>query len=242
MAGAYATLDNHGKKVTPALIASAEHKDRPVQFPDPIGDRVIGEEAADTVTSVLTGVVDDGTARLAVRDNPSRDGQQVAGKTGTSDNNKSAWFTGYTPNLVTSVGLFGEGAVGTANAGKHVSMKGATGLVAENGRVNGGGFPAQIWAAYTFDAMGKVSEFDLKTTSGAAVEPTETPTFTRTPSSTPSSTPTTEEPSTEPPTSSSPPTPTEEPTTTEPTTTKPTTPTGTPTDRITDNPLDPNSQ
>ncbi|MFI6492737.1 transglycosylase domain-containing protein [Streptomyces sp. NPDC050564] len=242
MAGVYATLDNHGKKVTPALIASAEHKDRSVQFPDPIGEHVISEEAADTVTSVLTGVVDDGTARIAVRDNPSRDGQQVAGKTGTSDNNKSAWFTGYTPNLVTSVGLFGEGAVGTANAGKHVSMKGATGLVAENGRVNGGGFPAQIWAAYTFDAMGKVSEFDLNTTSGAAVEPTETPTFTRTPSSTPSSTPTTEEPSTEPPTSSSPPTPTEEPTTTEPTTTKPTTPTGTPTDRITDNPLDPNSQ
>ncbi|MFF4351655.1 transglycosylase domain-containing protein [Streptomyces sp. NPDC001530] len=242
MAGVYATLDNHGKKVTPALVAKAEHKDRTVKFPDPIGDQVISEEAADTVTSVLTGVVDDGTARVAVRDNPARDGQQVAGKTGTSDNNKSAWFTGYTPNLVTSVGLFGEGAVGTANASKQVSMKGATGLVAENGRVNGGGFPAQIWAAYTFDAMGKVSKFDLDTTSGAAVEPTETPTYTRRPSSTPSSTPTTEEPTSEPPTSSSPPTPTEEPTTTEPTTTRPTTPTGTPTEEITDNPLDPDRQ
>ncbi|MER6145678.1 hypothetical protein ABT174_37620, partial [Streptomyces sparsogenes] len=31
------------------------------------------------------------------------------GKTGTSDDNKSAWFTGYTPDLVTSVGMFGEG-------------------------------------------------------------------------------------------------------------------------------------
>ncbi|WP_028804641.1 transglycosylase domain-containing protein [Streptomyces sp. 142MFCol3.1] len=243
MAGVYATLDNHGKKVTPAVVAKAEHKDRSVDFPDPIGDRVISEEAADTVTSVLTGVVDDGTARTSVRDNPSRGGQQVAGKTGTSDNNKSAWFTGYTPDLVTSVGLFGEGAVGTADAGKHVSMKGATGLVAEGGRVNGGGFPAQIWAAYTFDALdGKVSKFDLNTTSGAAVEPTETPTVTRTPSSTPSSTPTTEEPSTEPPTSSSPPSPTDEPTTTDPTTTKPATPTGTPTDGIPDNPFDPNSQ
>ncbi|PBC61426.1 penicillin-binding protein [Streptomyces sp. Tue6028] len=243
MAGVYATLDNHGKKVTPAIVAKAEHKDRSVDFPDPIGDQVISEEAADTVTSVLTGVVDDGTARTSVRDNPSRGGQQVAGKTGTSDNNKSAWFTGYTPDLVTSVGLFGEAAVGTAEAGKHVSMKGATGLVAEGGRVNGGGFPAQIWAAYTFDALdGKVSKFDLNTTSGAAVEPTETPTATRTPSSTPSSTPTTEEPSTEPPTSSSPPSPTDEPTTTEPTTTKPATPTGTPTDGIPDNPFDPDSQ
>ncbi|WP_435222357.1 transglycosylase domain-containing protein [Streptomyces sp. Tue6028] len=243
MAGVYATLDNHGKKVTPAIVAKAEHKDRSVDFPDPIGDPVISEEAADTVTSVLTGVVDDGTARTSVRDNPSRGGQQVAGKTGTSDNNKSAWFTGYTPDLVTSVGLFGEGAVGTADAGKHVSMKGATGLVAEGGRVNGGGFPAQIWAAYTFDALdGKVTKFDLDTTSGAAVEPTDLPTRTQTPSSTPSSTPTTEEPTTEPPTSSSPPSPTDEPTTTEPTTTRPTTPTGTPTDGIPDNPLDPDSQ
>ncbi|MCX4988720.1 MULTISPECIES: transglycosylase domain-containing protein [unclassified Streptomyces] len=235
MAGVYATLDNHGKKVTPAIVASAVHKDRTVQMPDPTGERVISEEAADTVTSVLTGVVDDGTARVSVRNNPNRNGQQVAGKTGTSDNNKSAWFTGYTPNLVTSVLLFGE----DAKNHNQVSMKGATGLYAEGGRVNGGGYPAQIWAAYTFQAMGgKVTEFDLNTTSGAAVEPTDLPTVTESPSSTPSSTPTTEEPSSEPPTSSSPPTPTDEPTTTEPTTTSPSTPTGTPTDGIPDNPFD----
>jgi penicillin-binding protein 1A len=238
MAGVYATIDNHGKKVTPALVASAQHKDRPVKFPDPIGEQVISEEAADTVTSVLTGVVDDGTARVAVRDNADRAGQQVAGKTGTSDSNKSAWFTGYTPNLVTSVGLFGE----SKKNGNQVSMKGATGLVSEGGRVNGGGYPAQIWAAYTFNAMGKVSKFELNTTSGAAVEPTQTPTITQTPSSTPSSSPTTQEPTTQPPTSSSPSTPTQEPTTTEPTTTKPTTTTATPTGSITDNPFNPNSQ
>ncbi|MGW3669163.1 transglycosylase domain-containing protein [Streptomyces sp. NPDC005141] len=239
MAGVYATLDNHGKKVTPTIIASAEHKDRTVAIPDPIGERVISEEAADTVTSVLTGVVDDGTARVSVRDNPNRNGQQVAGKTGTSDNNKSAWFTGYTPNLVTSVLLFGE----DAKNHNQVSMKGATGLYAEGGRVNGGGYPAQIWAAYTFRAMGgKVTKFDLNTTSGAAVEPTDLPTVTETPSDTPSSTPTTEEPSSEPPTSSSPPTPTDEPTTTEPTTTSPSTPTGTPTDGIPDNPFDQDTQ
>ncbi|AVH56760.1 MULTISPECIES: transglycosylase domain-containing protein [Streptomyces] len=236
MAGVYATLDNHGKKVTPALVASAEHKDRTVEFPDPIGEQVISREAADTVTSVLTGVVDDGTARFSVRDNPDRDGQQVAGKTGTSDNNKSAWFTGYTPKLVTSVGLFGEDAKNQ----NQVSMRGATGLAAEGGRVNGGGYPAQIWAAYTFDAMGKVTRFDLDTTSGAAVEPTEKPTYTWTPSSTPSSSePTTEEPTTEAPTSSAPPTPTDKPTTTEPPTKEPTAPVPTPTDDIPEDPLDP---
>ena len=55
MAGVYATLDNHGKKVTPAVIKCVEHKDRTVDLPDAIGDQVISREAADTVTSVLTG-------------------------------------------------------------------------------------------------------------------------------------------------------------------------------------------
>ncbi|WP_404192240.1 transglycosylase domain-containing protein [Streptomyces tauricus] len=200
MAGVYATLDNHGKKVTPALIKSVEHKDRAVKFPDAIGDQVISREAADTVTSVLTGVVDDGTARTSVRDNPARDGQQVAGKTGTSDYNRSAWFTGYTPNLVTSVGMFGEDAKSHAQ----VTMQGATGLLPGKGRVNGGGYPAQIWAAYTFDAMGDVTRFDLETKQGAAVKPTPTPTVTPTPT-TPSAEPSTKDPTTKPPTSTSPP-------------------------------------
>ncbi|MFE6483104.1 transglycosylase domain-containing protein [Streptomyces sp. NPDC057757] len=239
MAGAYATLDNHGKKVTPAVVASAEHKDRAVKFADPIGEQIISEEAADTVTSVLTGVVDDGTARVSVAQAPDRKGQQVAGKTGTSDDNKSAWFTGYTPNLVTSVGLFGEGAVGSKDAGKQVTLKGAAG----GGRVNGGGFPAEIWAEYTFGAMGKVTKFDLDTTQGAAVAPTETPTVSQTPSSTPSSTPTTEEPTTEPPTSSSPPaSPSEEPTTSEPTTEEPSSPSESASGpSIPEDPLDPDS-
>ncbi|OAH13776.1 penicillin-binding protein 1A [Streptomyces jeddahensis] len=202
MAGVYATLDNHGKKVTPAIVKSAEHKDREVDFPNPIGEQVISREAADSVTSVLTGVVDDGTARLSVREAPNRDGQQVAGKTGTSDNNKSAWFTGYTPKLVTSVGLFGEGAVGTKNESKQVSLKGTAG----GGRVNGGGFPAEIWAAYTFGAMGSTSEFDLDTDMGAGVTPTvePTPTVTEMPSDTPSAPETSAAPSTEAPTSEAP--------------------------------------
>ncbi|MFC8670864.1 transglycosylase domain-containing protein [Streptomyces sp. NPDC057199] len=210
MAGVYATLDNHGRKITPALIKSVEHKDRVVKLPDPIGDQVISREAADTVTSVLTGVVDDGTAKTSVRDNPARDGQQVAGKTGTSDCNKSAWFTGYTPKLVTSVGVFGEAAkAGTTRCGKdkpvkvkafsQVTLQGAAG----GGRVNGGGFPAQIWATYTFGAMGGVSKFDLDTDQGAAVQPTITPTATQ-PPATPSDEPSTEDPTTKPPTTSPP--------------------------------------
>ncbi|MGW0333882.1 transglycosylase domain-containing protein [Streptomyces sp. NPDC003011] len=196
MAGVYATLDNHGRQVTPTIVKSAEHASRTVEMPDPIGEQVLTRETADTVTSVLTGVVDDGTARTAVRDNSARDGQQVAGKTGTSDDNKSAWFTGYTPDLVTSVGLFGE----DVKKRTQVEMYGAGG----EDRVNGGGFPAQIWAAYTFGVAAENGRFDLDTDQGAAVAPTEKPTVTRTPTRTPTQEPTTEEPTTEPPTSQSP--------------------------------------
>lgn len=217
MAGVYATLDNHGKQVTPAIVASVEHKDRTIELPDPIGEQVVDRGTADSLTSVLTGVVDDGTGR-AVR-NPVQD---VAGKTGTSDDNKSAWFVGYTPKLVTSVGLFGEGAAGTAEQSKQVSMKGAGGLP----RVDGGSFPAQIWAAYTFDAMGAPSKFRLDTSMGAAVapppepttqapeEPSQEPTKTKEPTTKPP----TDEPTTEKPTQ----TPTTEPPTDEPTTQEPT--------------------
>ncbi|CAL9450168.1 transglycosylase domain-containing protein [Streptomyces sp. Tu 3180] len=221
MAGVYATLDNHGRKTTPSIIKSAEHRTRTVTMPDAVGEQVISREAADTVTSVLTGVVDDGTARGAVRDNPLRDGQQVAGKTGTSDDNLSAWFTGFTPDLVTSVGLFGED---DKPPHKQVEMYGAGG----EPRVNGGGFPARIWAAYTFGVMEETSEFDLETKQGAAVEPSSTPSPSQSPSQTPSEEPTTEEPTTEPPSQTPSRTPTTEPPsqtpTTEPTTQTPSIP------------------
>ncbi|MER5214210.1 transglycosylase domain-containing protein [Streptomyces sp. NPDC002838] len=235
MAGVYATLDNHGKKVTPTILKSAEHNTRTVDMPDPVGDQVLTREAADTVTSVLTGVVDDGTARVAVRDNPEREGRPVAGKTGTSDDNKSAWFTGYTPDLVTSVGLFGED---DKPPHPQVEMYGAGG----EDRVNGGGFPAQIWAAYTFGVSAKDTKFDLDTDQGAAVKPSEKPTPTRTPTRPPTQEPTTEPPTTEP-TTSKPPTskpPTQTPTTKPPTTPPPSPSTTPPVEEIPeDNPTDP---
>ncbi|GAB2866783.1 transglycosylase domain-containing protein [Streptomyces deserti] len=232
MAGVYATLANHGEKVTPTIVKSAEHLSRTVTMPDPIGDQVITREAADTVTSVLTGVVDDGTAQRSVRDNPLRDGQQVAGKTGTSDNNKSAWFTGYTPDLVTSVGLFGEDAKTYAQ----VAMYGAGG----EERVNGGGFPAEIWAAYTFGVMKETSKFDLETEQGAAVQPTRTPTATRQPTTEPPTRePTTKAPTSEPPTQTPSPTPTSQSPTQTPTTRPPTTTSAPPTFGIPEQPPDP---
>ncbi|MEU6157060.1 transglycosylase domain-containing protein [Streptomyces sp. NPDC047130] len=203
MASAYATLANHGVQVTPTLVKKAEKDNTEVEMPDPIGEQAVSRNTADTVTSVLTGVVDDGTARASVRDNPARAGQQVAGKTGTSDNNKSAWFVGYTPDLVTAVGMFGE----DTEANKQASLTGATGLLPGKGRVNGGGYPAQIWADYTFGVTDGTARFDLRTDQGAAV----TPTPTETPSPTPTEEPSSPTPS-ETPTQSPSETPTETPT------------------------------
>ncbi|MEV0601277.1 transglycosylase domain-containing protein [Streptomyces sp. NPDC050315] len=171
MAGVYATLDNHGKKVTPQLVTSAQRgEEAPVDLPEPIGEQVISRTTADTVTSVLTGVVQDGTG-TAVRNTD----YDIAGKTGTSDDNKSAWFVGYTPRLVTAVGLFGEDS---KPPHPQVTLKGAGG----GGRVNGGGYPAEIWAAYTQNALGSEvsARFDLDTDLGAGVAPTPTPTPTPT--------------------------------------------------------------
>ncbi|MEV0635276.1 transglycosylase domain-containing protein [Streptomyces sp. NPDC050619] len=219
MAGVYATLDNHGKKVTPTIVKSAEHATTSVEMPNPIGQQVISREAADSVTSVLTGVVDDGTAKQAVQENPEHDGQKVAGKTGTSDDNKSAWFTGFTPDLVTSVGLFGEDVKTRAQ----VPMYKAGGFP----RVNGGGFPAEIWAAYMFGVTEKDAKFDLDTDQGAAVKPTRKATPSQTPTWTPTQEPTTQPPTSQAPTTTKPPT--SEPPSETPTTTPPTTPTTTPT-------------
>ncbi|GGY76916.1 penicillin-binding protein [Streptomyces nitrosporeus] len=181
MAGVYATLDNHGKKVTPAIVKSAEHRDRTMEPVDTIGGQVISRASADTVTKGMTGVVDNGSGHEA--NTPAYD---AAGKTGTSEDNKSAWFAGYTPELTTVVALFGES---TAEGGGQVSLTGT----ANSGRANGGGFPARIWADYTLEALGGGSDaaFDLE-----GVERGEAP-VRRAPSTPPAQSPTPRETPTE---------------------------------------------
>ncbi|RDG40114.1 transglycosylase domain-containing protein [Streptomyces corynorhini] len=152
MAGVYATLDNHGKKVTPVIVKSAEHRDREtLTTPDAIGKQVVSRQTADTVTHVLQGVVKDGSGQAAHTGD-----YQAAGKTGTSESNKSAWFAAYTPRLTTVVALYGESA---KEGGGQVTLTGT----ANSGRANGGGFPARIWADYTLGALngGSDAKFDL---------------------------------------------------------------------------------
>ncbi|MGW7429608.1 transglycosylase domain-containing protein [Streptomyces sp. NPDC054861] len=197
MAAAYATLDNHGVKVTPTIVKSAEHKDRTAEPVKGIGDRVLSREAADTVTKAMTGVVSSGSGFRAAGD------YAAAGKTGTSENNRSAWFVGYTPELVTAVGLFGEDP-----KGNQVTLTDTINA----GRANGGRTPAQIWGAYTTSALGGGSDarFDLEIGDSGVVDPEPTPSRTEeSPSSSPPPTSDTPDPTPPPkPTGSTPPQPT----------------------------------
>ncbi|WP_328927414.1 penicillin-binding protein [Streptomyces sp. NBC_00190] len=153
MAGVYATLDNHGKKVTPTIIKKAEHKDREFKPEPAVGSQAISRKTADTVTKVLTGVVnDEGGSGNKVRSSA----YEAAGKTGTTESNVAGWFTGYTPELVTVVAMFGEDPT-THN---QVTLTGTAGL----GRAGGSSFPASIWKAYTLAVLKDedTDKFDLK--------------------------------------------------------------------------------
>ncbi|MGR4881870.1 transglycosylase domain-containing protein [Streptomyces sp. LARHCF249] len=209
MAGVYATLGNHGKKVTPTIIKSAEHKDGEFTPRQAVGSQAISRQTADTVTKVLTGVVNDGSGSKV-----KSSAYEAAGKTGTTESNVAGWFTGYTPELVTVVAMFGE----EPGTHKQVTLTGTAG----GGRAGGSSFPAEIWKAYTLAALKgvKTSEFDV---SEAEMGATQAPSRSPSPSASQS-------PSSQPPTSSAPPqnTPTPTPTPT-PTNTQTKSPTPTPT-------------
>ncbi len=100
MANVAATLANDGMHRTPLFVSRIENADGDVVFAaeDVEGERAVSAETAACTTNLLQGVVNGGTggrARLS--------GRQVAGKTGTSDQNADANFMGYTPQLAAHI-------------------------------------------------------------------------------------------------------------------------------------------
>ncbi|MFI5533418.1 transglycosylase domain-containing protein [Kitasatospora sp. NPDC051853] len=181
MAGVYATLDNGGKQISPWLVQSLEHGGEGIGLPEHKTNQAVSERTAQRVTSMLQGVVSDpGGTGWRAKDL----GRPTAGKTGTTDDHRSVWFAGYTPELVTVVGLFGQ----DPTTGKQVSLSGTAGVAG----AAGGQFPAQIWTAYMKSALAgqPVSSFPdpAADDSGAALYGPGG-SGGRTPSSTPSSTP-----------------------------------------------------
>jgi penicillin-binding protein 1A len=102
LVAAYATFANGGLRVHPRLVRRIEAADGTVLWSAEIAppDTMMDPRDAFQLTSMLQGVVDNGTARV-VREMGVKGA--VAGKTGTTNNAADVWFVGYTPSLVAGV-------------------------------------------------------------------------------------------------------------------------------------------
>ncbi|MVO84740.1 penicillin-binding protein [Streptomyces sp. p1417] len=160
MTQAYATLANHGQHGSYTMVEKVTKNGEEVTLPERGEKTAVSREAADTTTSVLRSVVDSGTGTAALAA-----GRPAAGKTGTAEEDKAAWFAGYTPDLATVVAIMGA----DPETAKQTPLYGALG----EARINGGGYPAKIWAQFTKEALkGKpVKDFDLELEAGADVPP-----------------------------------------------------------------------
>jgi penicillin-binding protein 1A len=112
LVSAYAVIANGGKAVRPSLIDSVEDRygqilyqngcdgcgaadgSQPVEQPDYVLDPMTAYQ----ITSMMRGVVERGTASSV-----GRLGIPIAGKTGTTNDEKDVWFVGFTPDMVTGV-------------------------------------------------------------------------------------------------------------------------------------------
>ena len=101
MATAYGTFANYGLQVTPILIERIVDTDGlPIFTHQPQIRQVIAPDLAAQMVHLLRQAVDRGTGRRVRRLGFAR---PAAGKTGTTNDNTDAWFTGFTPDLVASV-------------------------------------------------------------------------------------------------------------------------------------------
>ncbi len=147
-AGAYATFAAHGIQASPVYIKRIiDLSGKKVFELKPKTKRAFSAPVADTVSYALQKVVQVGTGFAA-----RALGRPAAGKTGTTNDNMSAWFSGFTPELATSVMLVKDDANGNPT-----SLAGTGGMY----KVTGGSFPARIWTAYMKGALAgtKVTQF-----------------------------------------------------------------------------------
>jgi membrane peptidoglycan carboxypeptidase len=182
MASAYGTFASGGMRYSPTIVTKVVGSNGGTLYAlTPRGTRAFDQDVSAQVDFALQHVVTDGTGTRA-----KAVGRPVAGKTGTTDSNLSAWFVGYTPQMSTAVVLFRAGPDGRTRE----PLTGAGGV----GRVNGGSFPAAIWTAYTSAALKGTPVIKFPTVPEppaltASPTPTPTPTVSASPSPTASTTP-----------------------------------------------------
>ena len=138
MAGAFGVLANKGVRCTPfsitKVVAPGERK--PLIENKPECKQVIDEKISTRTVAMLRGVITGGTGRRA-----SLGARPVAGKTGSAQENTSAFFSGFTPQLSTSVWV--------GYRARRVPMKN----LYLGGPVFGGTYPAIIFHDYMQAAL-----------------------------------------------------------------------------------------
>jgi penicillin-binding protein 1A len=130
MTTAYADIAAGGKALRPFVIQEIRNKQGKLLYRHPNSgiEQVIATSTVRQMNELLMSVVHSGTARKAMI------GRPVAGKTGTTQDYRDAWFMGFTPQLVAGVW------VGNDN---YTPMQ----------KVTGGGIPTQIWADFMKSAL-----------------------------------------------------------------------------------------
>jgi len=142
MATAYATIAAEGVRAEPYIVKEIRFQDKsvPTIKTKVVKQQVFDKDLMSDVIDAMTYPVNGGTARYVGQNL----GRPAAGKTGTSESFRSAWFNGYVPQLQAAVGLYR-------------SDKDGGELPMENlpnaGSITGGTYPARIWTAYMKAAL-----------------------------------------------------------------------------------------
>jgi membrane peptidoglycan carboxypeptidase len=195
MATAYATIAAQGVRANPYIVKEIRFRDKgvPTIKVKIVKQQVFDKDLMSDVIDAMTYPVNGGTARYVGQNL----GRPAAGKTGTSESFRSAWFNGYVPQLQAAVGLYRSG-----DGGKELPMAN----LPNAGNITGGTYPARIWTAYMKAALkgSKVVAFPKPAGINKNADPPPPPT-TRAPTT---SAPPTSAPPTSAPPSGGPPTPT----------------------------------
>ncbi len=140
VASAYATFAAQGVYAKPFIVKEVLGANQGVLYESRIqANQVFAADVMADTTAALQGVTQFGTASGAL----AGFGRPSAGKTGTTTDNASAWFNGYTPQLEATVAMFRDDAT--------QSLNGIGGLNA----VTGGSYPASIWSLFMKAALAK---------------------------------------------------------------------------------------
>ena len=146
LANSYATFAAQGVYAKPFIINEVQGPNKGILYQGRIqAQEVFRKDVMADLTYALNQITIKGTAAVV----GARLNRPAAGKTGTSNDNASAWFNGYTPEVAASVAFYRDNAT--------QSLNGIGGLTS----VTGGSFPARIWAEFVKGYLGKapIQEF-----------------------------------------------------------------------------------